>query len=64
MLIWFPENLGVMEREDGLLRKEVCLCQLTKNHIKILAKGLWLRIVDGCLNRQFGTKITFLGPTL
>jgi hypothetical protein len=64
MLIWFPDNLGVMEREDGLLRKEVFFCQLTKNHMKNMAAGLWCRIKNGCLIRQFGTKITFLGPTL
>jgi hypothetical protein len=64
MLIWFPENLGVMEREDGLLKKEVCFCQLTKDQMKNMARGLWFRIMDGCLTRQFGTKITFLGPDL
>jgi len=64
MLTRFPENIGVMEREDGLLRKEVCFCQLTKNHMKNMAMGIWCRIMDGCLIRQFGTKIAFLGPTL
>jgi hypothetical protein len=52
MLIWFPENLGVLTTEEVLLRKEVCFCEISKNHMKNMARGLWCRFMDGYLFNQ------------